>query len=197
MLDMASSLPVNPEADSSSKFSVEKNMTTGSTTIDVEDPESQILLEKFKRLLRKVDLRISILIVIHILNYIDRSNAASARLRGFEEDLGLHGTQFATILAVYFIGYILMQAPSSMLLNYIKKAYLYLPGAMIIWGLISTLTGITRNFTGVLLCRFFLGFTEAAFFPGALLLLYKWYKREELGIRTSILLCGLLLSIHQ
>lgn len=145
--------------------------------------------------MRKVDLRISILIVIYILNYIDRSNAASARLRGFEEDLGLHGTQFATILAVYFIGYILMQVPSNMLLNYMKKPSLYLPGAMILWGLISALTGITKNFAGILACRFFLGFVEAAFFPGALLLLSKWYKRDELGLRTSILFCGLLLSI--
>ena len=31
------------------------------------------------------------------------------------------------------------------------------------------------------------GFVEAAFFPGALFLLSKWYTREELGLRTTIL----------
>jgi MFS family permease len=35
---------------------------------------------------------------------------------------------------------------------------------------------------------------EAAFFPGALFLLSKWYKREELGLRTAILYCGNLSS---
>lgn len=39
----------------------------------------------------------------------------------------------------------------------------------------SCLTGLTHNFTGALLTRFFLGFVEAAFFPGALFLLSKWY----------------------
>ncbi|KAK7049568.1 hypothetical protein VNI00_005599 [Paramarasmius palmivorus] len=42
-----------------------------------------------KKLLRKIDLRMSILIVIYILNYIDRNNAAAAREYGFEMELQL------------------------------------------------------------------------------------------------------------
>lgn len=57
-------------ADSSSRFSVELKNDTGSekTNVDVEDQESRKLLEK--KLLRKVDLRMSILVVIYILNYV-------------------------------------------------------------------------------------------------------------------------------
>lgn len=47
---------------------------------------------------------------------------------------------------------------------------------------------------GALLTRFFLGFIEAAFFPGALFLLSKWYKRSELGFRTALLFCGNIIS---
>lgn len=65
---------------------------------------------------------------------------------------------------------------------------------MIIWGTISCLTGVTTNFVGALLTRFFLGFIEAAFFPGALFLLSKWYTRRELGLRTALLSCGSLIS---
>jgi hypothetical protein len=46
----------------------------------------------------------SILIVIYILNYIDRNNAAAARLRGFERDLGLDGQEFPTILSILYVG---------------------------------------------------------------------------------------------
>ncbi|KAG6864543.1 hypothetical protein C0991_008859 [Blastosporella zonata] len=175
-----SSFPPKSEQDSSSGYGSEKSVAN----IDIEDPKARQRLER--QLLRKVDLRISILIVIYILNYIDRGNVASARIRGFEEELGLHGNQFATILAVYFIGYILMQVPSNMLLNYMKKPSLYLPGAMLIWGMISTLTGITKDFAGVLTCRFFLGFIEAAFFPGALLLLSKWLFFIEGAITMAV-----------
>jgi MFS family permease len=65
---------------------------------------------------------------------------------------------------------------------------------MIVWGGISVLTGFTTTFLGALLTRFFLGFVEAAFFPGALFLLSKWYKRSELGQRTALLFFGGLLS---
>lgn len=52
------------------------------------------------------------LLDIHLIIKLTILANRSARLRGFEEDLGLVGTQFATILAVYFIGYIIMQVPS-------------------------------------------------------------------------------------
>lgn len=147
-----------------------------------------------RNLLRKVDRRMSILVLIYILNYIDRNNASAARLRGFEEDLNLQGTQFATILSVLYIGYIIMQIPSNMFLDYIGKPSLYLPVCMIVWGGISVMTGFTTNFLGALCTRFFLGFVEAAFFPGALFLISRWYKRSELSQRTALLTCGILVS---
>lgn len=36
---------------------------------------------------------------------------------------------------------------------------------MAAWAIVSTLTGISRNFTGLLLTRFFLGITEAPYYP--------------------------------
>ncbi|KAI0772059.1 MFS general substrate transporter [Trametes elegans] len=122
-----------------------------------------------RRLLRKLDLRMSILIVIYILNYIDRNNAGAARLRGFETDLHLQGQEFATLLSILYVGYIIMQ--------YLSHIPIILP-----------------SFIGALLTRFFLGFVEAAFFPGALFLISKWYKRSELGTRTALLYCGNIIS---
>ncbi|KAB5592961.1 transport protein [Ceratobasidium theobromae] len=155
--------------------------------IDAEFGGAEERKKAEKRLLRKIDARMSIMV-------IDRNNAAAARLRGFEEDLGLKGQEFPTVLSIFYVGYILMQVPSNMFLNYIGRPSLYLPAAMILWGGISCLTGIAHNFIGALLARFFLGFVEAAFFPGALFVLSKWYRREELGLRTAILYCGSLSS---
>ncbi|KZT72522.1 MFS general substrate transporter [Daedalea quercina L-15889] len=147
-----------------------------------------------RRLLLKLDARMFILVIIYILNYIDRNNAAAARLKGFEADLHLQGQQFATLLSILYVGYIIMQIPSNMILNHIGKPSLHLPICMIVWGVLSILTGITKNFVGALLTRFFLGFMEAAFFPGALFLISKWYKRSELGRRTAILYGGNIIS---
>ncbi|KAG2146784.1 MFS general substrate transporter [Suillus clintonianus] len=165
--------------------------TESRNAIDDEFPDRQHVEQS---LLRKVDLRMSILVLIYILNYIDRNNAAAARLRGFEDDLHLEGQQFNTILSILYVGYTLMQVPSNMYLNKIGRPSIYLPICMVMWGLISILTGTTTGFRGAVCTRFFLGFVEAAFFPGALFLLSKWYKRRELGQRTAILSCGIMIS---
>lgn len=57
-----------------------------------------------------------------------------------------------------------MQIPSNLFLNKLGTPGLYLPTAMIIWGAISTATAACQNYIGLLMCRFFLGFVEAAYF---------------------------------
>jgi MFS family permease len=74
------------------------------------------------------------------------------------------------------------------------KPSIYLSTCMILWGFVSMLTGAARGFYDVLIARFCLGFVECAFFPGALLLISKWYRRDEIGQRTAWLACGLLIA---
>ncbi|THH03892.1 hypothetical protein EW145_g5920 [Phellinidium pouzarii] len=183
--------------------SIEKKELPPGISVGVEDADAEFggyeerrkLERKLERkLIWKLDCRLSILVVIFILNFIDRNNAAAARLRGFESDLNLKGQEFNTLLSILYVGYTLMQVPSNMFLNYIGRPSLYIPACMMIWGTISILTGITKTFVGALLTRFFLGFVEAAFLPGSLFLLSKWYRREELGLRICILFCGNIIS---
>ncbi|KAG2338758.1 MFS general substrate transporter [Suillus weaverae] len=147
-----------------------------------------------RRLLRKLDLRMSIIIVIFTLNYIDRSNVSNARLQGFEQDLHLQGQQYATILSILFVGYIITQVPANMFLYWSGKPSIFLPACMLVWGAISALTGITKNYAGAVLARFFLGFAEGPFYPGSLFLISQWYKRDELALRVTLVSCGIPIS---
>ncbi|CAL5867039.1 uncharacterized protein PFLUO_LOCUS1251 [Penicillium psychrofluorescens] len=148
-----------------------------------------------KALVRKIDFRLlPMIIIMYILNYLDRNNIAAARLAGLPQDLNLHGNQYATCLSVLFVGYLLMQIPSNLLLNKFGKPAIYLPCAMMLWGIISTCTAAAQNFAGLVVIRFFLGFVEAAYFPGCLYFLSAWYTRKELGFRTAALYSGSLIS---
>ncbi|KAK7923210.1 MFS transporter [Apiospora marii] len=150
-----------------------------------------------KHLVRKIDWRLLPMIVLmYIMNYIDRNNIAAAKLAHIERDLNMpeDSTQFQTTVSILFVGYLLMQIPSNLLLNKIGKPALYLPVCMIIWGVISTVTAEAKNFGGLLAIRFFLGFIEAAYFPGCLYYLSCWYTRKELGLRTAFLYSGALIS---
>ncbi|KIK44076.1 hypothetical protein CY34DRAFT_11321 [Suillus luteus UH-Slu-Lm8-n1] len=150
--------------------------------------------DRERRLVRKIDLRMSVVVLLYALNYIDRANASSARLGGFEKDLHLHGSQYSTILSIVYVGFCIMQVPANMFLHWLERPAILIPCCMMIWGIVSTLTGITRNYIGVLLARFFLGVAEAPFFPGAIFLISGWYKRDELAVRTTLVTCGGVIS---
>lgn len=156
------------------------------------DPEYRARIEK--SLKRKLDSRCALFVLIYIMNYLDRNNIAAARLKGLQDDLHLDNNEYSTCLSILYVGYILMQVPSNMIINKIQRPSLYISAVMVVWGLVSTLSGVVTNFTGMVLIRFFLGFIEAAFLPGALLILSKWYTRRELTTRNAILFCGNLIS---
>lgn len=67
---------------------------------------------------RKIDTRILPLIVlIYLLNYLDRNSITQARLYGLQEDTGVKGAQYQTAISIFSAGYILMQLPSTVLMT--------------------------------------------------------------------------------
>jgi len=147
------------------------------------------------KLKAKIDLRLMpMIILMYIMNYLDRNNIAAAKLAGILTDLHLKGSEFNTAVSILFVGYLLMQVPSNLFLNKIGKPAIYLPTCMIIWGMISAATAACQNFGGLIACRFMLGFIEAAYFPGCLYYLSCWYTRKELGFRTAMFYSGALIS---
>lgn len=151
--------------------------------------------EMHKKVTRKVDMRLlPMLVLLYILNYLDRNNIASARLGGLEDDLNLVGNQYQTCISILFVGYILMQIPANMLLNKFKRPSIFITAIMVSWGIVSTCTGAVQSFGGLVAARLVLGFVEAGFFGSALYILSCWYTRTQLSLRNSILYSGSLLS---
>ncbi|KAI1199356.1 allantoate permease [Nemania serpens] len=138
-----------------------------------------------KRLMRKVDVHLlPLLILMYLLNFLDRNNLSQARLGTLEKDLGMKGTDFNLATSILFVGYILMQLPSNLLLTRVRPS-IFLGCAMTIWGVISTAQSAAQSFGGLVATRFFLGFAEAPFFPGAIFLMSSWYTRSEMAYRIA------------
>ncbi|KAJ7077302.1 putative pantothenate transporter [Mycena belliarum] len=151
--------------------------------------------ENLAKLGRKATLKTDILImpalvIMYILNYLDRQNIASAKLANITVDLNLSAVEYQSCISLLFAGYILMQVPSNILVGKISRPGTYICGAMALWGIVSTATGACQNFVGLLLCRFFLGFVEAVFFPGALYFLSMFYNRKQYTLRVALLYSG-------
>jgi MFS family permease len=75
-----------------------------------------------------------------------------------------------------------------------SRPSLYIGICTVLWGVTSALTGITKNFAGIIACRVFIGLPEAAFYPGAIYVLSRWYTKKELAFRSAFLYAGLLIS---
>lgn len=118
--------------------------------------------DRTSKLLRKVDLHLlPLLIVMYLLNFLDRSNLAQARQGTLERDLGMKGTDYNLAIGVFFVGYLLMQLPSNMLITRVPPS-LFLSIAMTLWGVVSTCNAATHSFGQIIAVRFLLGFVEVS-----------------------------------
>lgn len=92
-------------------------MQTGSSGAQVDaarlrqPPESlrdlspEELKKAERKLVRKLDLRLIIpLIVMYIMNYLDRNAIAAAKVSGIEDDLGLTDSEFQITVSILFVG---------------------------------------------------------------------------------------------
>jgi MFS family permease len=83
-----------------------------------------------------------------------------------------------------------MQVPSNIIVGKIKYPGVYICSAMGVWGMISACMAAVQSYTGLVLARFFIGFVEAVFFPGALYYMSLFYSRKQYAFRAAILYSG-------
>ncbi|KAH9889522.1 MFS general substrate transporter [Cubamyces lactineus] len=183
------------EKDKVSIAQVERRPSAESSLEDGELLALDVRAAAERRLVRILDWRLlPTIVLIFIMNYIDRTAVTAARLKGLEQDLGMSDIQYSVILAVLYASYVPAQIPSNMILNRITRPSYYIPFCVIVWGLTSALTGVSKTYAGMVVARIFVGLPEAAFYPGAIYLLSRWYTRKELAFRSAILYGGLLIS---
>lgn len=82
---------------------------------------------------RKITLRLmSFLFFCWVLNYLDRVNISFAQLH-LKHDLGLSDAAYGLGVSLFFIGYILLEVPSTLLLRRIG-ARKTITRIMLLWG---------------------------------------------------------------
>ena len=141
--------------------------------------------------LRKIAWRfVPLLTLAFVINYLDRTNIGVASLT-MNQDLELTATQFGLGAGIFFIGYIVFEIPSNLVL-YRLGARRWIARIMISWGILSGLMAfipdIARatgmgNENAFYLIRVLLGAAEAGFFPGIIFYLTLWFPAEYRATR--------------
>ena len=150
--------------------------------------------EEEKKLVRKIDLFLLPTIwLMYLLSYIDRTNIGNAKIAGMAKDLDLSSGQYSVALVVFFIGYVICEPPSNMILVRSRPSR-YLPAIMIIWGMLTCCMAAIKSYHHLIILRIFVGIIESGFAPGILLIISSWYKREEQSKRFAVYISAAILS---
>lgn len=138
---------------------------------------------------RRIDLRVlGFLAVCYAFAYLDRVNIGFAKLR-MQQELAFSDAVYGLGAGIFFIGYVLFEVPSNLLLVKIG-ARKTLSRIMILWGLTSSSMYLVSDSASFYTLRFLLGVFEAGFAPGAIYYLTCWYPRKRVARALATLLCA-------
>ncbi|CZS97475.1 related to allantoate permease [Rhynchosporium agropyri] len=153
-----------------------------------------------KKLVRKIDtFLLPTIFLMYLFSYMDRTNIGNARIAGMAKDLDLDSQQYSFILVVFFIGYVLCEVPSNMILSRAKPS-IFLPAIMFLWGCVTIGMAWADSYEHLIAFRVVIGCLEAGFGPGILLMLSSQsltlvaYKKDEQSKRFSVYISAAILA---
>ena len=135
------------------------------------------------------------LFLLYLVAYLDRVNISFAAT-GVSKDLGLTTASYGFAAGIFFLGYVLFEVPSNLILERVG-ARRWIARILLCWGVVAALMAFMTSayqFNGL---RLLLGIAEAGFFPGIVLYLSQWVptaqrSRTLAGFMLAIPMAGLL-----
>ena len=126
------------------------------------------------RVARKLRVRIlPFVMLLYFISFLDRVNVGFAAF-SMSQAIGLNASMFGFGSGVFFIGYIIFQVPSNLILLRVG-ARVWIAIVVISWGLVSIASAFVVGPHSFYTMRFLLGLAESGFFPGTLLYISLWF----------------------
>lgn len=145
---------------------------------------------------RKVSVRlIPFLLLLYVINLIDRTNIGIARLQMVDELHILDEKAYSLGAGIFYVGYLLFEVPSNLILMRMG-ARAWIARILVSWGLISAAMMFVTGPWSFSLLRVLLGVAEAGFFPGIVLYLSDWFPaRARARAMAKFMIGGVLASM--
>jgi len=172
------SLSESPKGRSSSSA-----VTASQLDIEQIDPSESSAL--FRRIRKRL---LPLLFLGYTFAFLDRINVGFTQLQ-MKHDLGITDAQFGLAAGLFFVTYVICEAPSNLLLERwgIRKQLLRI---MVLWGLTSAAAMFVHTPGQYYVQRLLLGAFEGGFFPGIVLYLSYWLPSQERGKATGTFMVG-------
>ncbi|SAK72959.1 major facilitator transporter [Caballeronia glebae] len=131
---------------------------------------------------------IPFLFLCYVVSFLDRINIGFAQLQ-MKHDLGFSDAMYGLGAAVFYVGYVLFEVPSNLLLAKFGARRTF-TRIMLLWGAASVGMMFVSTPGHFYLLRFLLGVFEAGFFPGIVLYLTYWFPAKRRAGVMSVFFAG-------
>lgn len=139
-----------------------------------------------RRVLRRY---VPLLILCFVVSFLDRVNIGFAALT-MNRDLGFSATTFGLGAGLFFIGYVVFEVPSNLILERVG-ARIWIARIMLTWGVLSAGMAFVHGPISFYILRVLLGIAEAGFFPGIMLYFTYWIPAAWRGRVISIFMAAM------
>src|SRR5579885_2551505 len=143
----------------------------------------------YKRSLSSLQCKIiTFLLIITIINYIDRSSISFA-IQEIQSEFGIDNLGFGWISGVFFFGYIFSTFLGGILVDRYGTVGVWAISA-VLWSITTMLMALASGFWTFLILRIILGFTEGIHFPAFTRTIADWLPEGWIARASSLVLFG-------
>lgn len=136
---------------------------------------------------------IPFLFLSYVVAYLDRVNIGFAA-KSLQRDLALSENEYGLAAGAFFIGYLLLEVPSNLILARVG-ARIWISRIMVTWGFVSMAMLFAEGKWSLYGLRILLGAAEAGFFPGVLLYLTYWFPARERAKTIALFMLAIPISV--
>ncbi|KAH4849177.1 hypothetical protein HBH75_145740 [Parastagonospora nodorum] len=150
----------------------------------------EMTAEEERSLVRKIDWMIMPLMwACYCLQYLDKTLVNYAAVMGIYDDANITTSQFSNLALFFYVSYLVLEFPHGYGMQRFPTAK-YLGTCVSLWGFITAITCVCKNYGALVATRILLGCFESAVAPSLILITSMWYKKNEQPLRTGIWYVG-------
>ncbi|EXA35910.1 related to DAL5-Allantoate and ureidosuccinate permease [Fusarium oxysporum] len=151
--------------------------------LDAEDEFSDMY---YRKLLWKIDLwLLPLMWVCYGTQQTDKTSLSVQAVFGIREDTGLVGEQFNWLSTIFYLSYLVCEAPGNWLMQKCHTGK-FLSIVMVLWGVIVLCIAFAKNFAHLMVLRAIQGALECTISPTFMLITGAFYTSQEHTLRSLI-----------
>jgi MFS family permease len=128
-------------------------------------------------------------LIMYLISMVDRTNISMA-IPSMQADLGLGRTDAGFATGTFFFGYLISQVPlARVATNWSAKWVIF--GLLIFWGTVSASTAFVHTELELVINRLLFGIAEGAVMVSTLVLISRWFTRNERARANTVFLLSI------